>query len=53
MTTHHVKSWSHFFDAIKRGDKRHDLRLNDRDYAVGDMLVLQRYDPFAGCYTGE
>lgn len=24
MTTHHVKSWSHFFDAIKRGDKRHD-----------------------------
>jgi len=53
MTTHHVKSWSHFFDAIKRGDKRHDLRLNDRDYQVGDLLVLERYDPFAGCYTGE
>ena len=53
MTTHKVKSWSYFFDAIKRGDKLHDLRLNDRDYRVGDMLILERYDPFKGEYTGQ
>ena len=53
MTVHTVKSWSHFFKAIKRGDKKHDLRVNDRDYKLGDVLVLQEYDPAAGVYTGH
>lgn len=53
MTTHKVKSWSHFFDAIKEGKKLHDLRKLDRDYKVGDTLVLQRYDNINGEYTGE
>lgn len=50
---HTCKSWPHFFDAIVKGDKKHDLRHNDRDFAIGDILLLQRYDPFAGKYTGE
>lgn len=53
MTTHRVKSWKPFFDAIRKGDKLHDLRVNDRDYKVGDMLVLECYEPFTGNYTGE
>lgn len=53
MTIHHVKSWAHFYDAIELGLKTHDLRKNDRDYKVGDTLVLQRYDNIRGCYTGE
>lgn len=53
MTTHKVKSWAHFFDAIKAGKKLHDLRKLDRDYKVGDILVLQRYDNIIGEYTGE
>jgi hypothetical protein len=53
MTKHHVKSWAHFFDAIRAGNKLHDLRKLDRDYKVGDILVLQRYDNINGEYTGE
>lgn len=48
-----LKSWSHFFQAIKRGDKTHDLRKKDRQFFVGQRLTLQEYDPFAGKYTGD
>ncbi len=51
--THHVKSWSQFFYPIKHGLKKHDLRKNDRNYAVGDILVLEEYDMQGGRYTGE
>jgi len=50
---HEVKSWSHFFRAIKEGTKLHDLRKNDRDYNVGDILLLREYDFITGRYTGE
>lgn len=51
--THQVKSWSHFYDAIRAGLKKHDLRKNDRDYQIGDVLVLNRYDNVRGIYTGD
>jgi hypothetical protein len=53
MKTHIVKSWAHFYDAILRGWKTHDLRKDDRDYQVGDSLQLERYDNINGRYTGE
>jgi uncharacterized protein YqfB (UPF0267 family) len=53
MEVHNVKSWAHFYDAIVKGDKTHDLRKNDRNYKVGDCLNLQRYDNINGVYTGE
>lgn len=54
MTVHYVKSWPVFFQAIKKGVKTHDLRSNhDRDYKVGDELVLQEFDPVTGTYTGD
>lgn len=53
MTRHVVKSWAHFFDAIVRGQKLHDLRKDDRDYRVGDELELCRYDNINGHFTGE
>jgi hypothetical protein len=54
MKTHTVKSWSPFFQAIKRGDKTHDLRYDcDRHFEVDDRIVLQEYDPFEGKYTGQ
>lgn len=52
-TVHDVKSWSPFFQAIKRGHKVHDLRKNDRDYRVGDQIVLREYLPFEGRFTGD
>lgn len=52
-TIHHVKSWSHFYDAIKSGLKTHELRDNDRNYKIGDLMCLQRYDNINGRYTGD
>jgi hypothetical protein len=54
MAKHTLKSWSAFFQAIKSGEKPYDLRdMSDREFAIGDVLTLQEYDPFAGTYTGE
>ncbi|WP_369198205.1 DUF3850 domain-containing protein [Mycobacterium marseillense] len=51
--THELKSWSRFFRPIVAGERTHELRRNDRDYRVGDRLLLREYDPDAECYTGS
>ena len=53
MTEHHVKSWKHLYWPIAHGLKTHDLRINDRNYKVGDILILEEYDIEAGEYTGN
>jgi hypothetical protein len=53
MTTHKVKSWPHLFEAIRSGEKKHELRKHDRDYRVGDTMVLQEFDPAVGSYSGR
>jgi hypothetical protein len=50
---HKVKSWAHFYDAIDSGAKTHELRHDDRNYQVGDTLLLQRFDNIEGEYTGQ
>ena len=50
---HEVKSWPHLFEAIMAGQKRHELRRNDRDYRVGDVLILREYLPASGEYSGR
>ena len=54
MTVHKVKSWVPFFQAFKRGEKKHDMRdLRDREYKVGDIMILQEFDQIKGEYTGD
>lgn len=49
-----LKSWSQFFQAIKDGRKKHDLRdTKDRAFKVGGLLLLREFDQFTGVYTGE
>lgn len=50
---HELKSWPHLFDATVSGGKVHELRRNDRPYAVGDVLRLREYNPKTGEYTGR
>lgn len=52
MKKHYLKTWPKYFDAVARGEKNFEVRRNDRDYQVGDTLILQRYDPKTGDYTG-
>jgi len=51
---HRIKSWPQFFQPMIDGLKKHDMRnMKDRDYKVGQVLLLQEFDPFGGGYTGR
>jgi hypothetical protein len=53
MAHHTCRSWCHLFEPILTGAKTHDLRIDDRNYQVGDVLQLQEYDITSGSYTGR
>lgn len=54
MTIHEVKSWTFLFRALVSGQKKHDIRdMRERDYKVGDILMLKEFDMATGQYTGH
>jgi hypothetical protein len=42
---HALKCWPEFFAAILGGQKRHEVRHDDRGFKVGDRLLLREWDP--------
>ena len=50
--THELKTWPPYFSAIRAERKTFELRKSDRDYKVGDTLLLKEYSPDTG-YTGS
>ena len=44
MAVHKLKVWSEFMDDLINGNKTFEIRLNDRNFQVGDTLLLQEYD---------
>lgn len=40
MTIHNVKTQTQWFDRVKAGEKRAEIRVHDRDYQVGDVLHM-------------
>ncbi len=50
---HDLKVWPEYFAAIHVGSKPFEIRKNDRDYQVGDTLVLHEYAPGPDEYTGR
>lgn len=51
--THTLKTWPGAFTAILSGGKSYEIRVNDRDYKVGDKLHLREYDAKADSYSGR
>jgi hypothetical protein len=51
--THELKTWPKFFAEVFIRTKKFEVRLNDRDFKVGDTLILKEWDPIAKAYTGE
>lgn len=53
MTIHELKILPKYFKAQKDGIKNFEIRKNDRDYKVGDDLVLLEYNPESKKKTGK
>ena len=54
MRTHKLKTWPSFFEALREGSKTYEVRRNDRDFAVGDLLDLREWEPDGvGHWTGR
>lgn len=51
-TIHKLKTWPAYFLGLRLGMKNFEVRVNDRDYQVGDFLLLQEFIPSIG-YTGK
>lgn len=49
---HQLKTWPSYFGQIENNEKLFEVRKNDRDFQVGDLLILQEYDPWHKKYTG-
>jgi len=50
---HELKLWPGYFGAIAESRKRHEIRKNDRNFKIGDELLLREWDPATGEYTGR
>lgn len=50
---HQLKCWPDYFDPILSGEKNFDVREDDRDYQVGDVLVIREWDHLLEEYTGR
>ena len=50
--THKLKILPEYFDAICLGNKTFEIRKNDRNFHVGDWLLLKEWNPETG-YTGH
>ena len=44
MKNHELKLDIRYFDDVKYGKKNFEIRNNDRDFKVGDILELKRFD---------
>lgn len=41
--THKVKIWPEYFNQVRNGRMKFQLRRNDRDFQVGDELLLKEW----------
>ena len=48
---HDLKLLSKYYSAVVSGAKKFEARYNDRDYKVGDILLLREFDGLQ--YTGR
>jgi hypothetical protein len=49
--THEIKCRTEYFKAIRMGYKTFEIRKNDRDYKLGDKLLLKEWDNVNQKYT--
>lgn len=42
---HELKIWPQFYARVKNGSKTFEVRNNDRNFQMGDTVVLKEWDP--------
>jgi ASC-1-like (ASCH) protein len=50
---HNLKTRPEFFNELWLGRKTFEVRKDDRDFQVGDTLVLREWNPQSESYTGR
>lgn len=50
---HKLKIIPKYFKEIVDGNKNFEVRKNDRNYKIGDTLILKEYDPIKKNFTGN
>lgn len=53
MKTHKLKIWPLFYVAVINGKKLFEIRKMDRDYQVGDEILLQEFNHQQNAFTGR
>lgn len=51
VVIHELKIAPEYFEAVAKGAKQFELRKDDRNFQVGDFVMLKEYDN--GAYTGR
>jgi hypothetical protein len=50
---HELKTWPEYWQDVFDNLKNFEVRFNDRDFKVGDLLFLREWDPKTETYTGR
>jgi ASC-1-like (ASCH) protein len=50
---HELKIVPLYFKVVASGEKKAEVRRNDRNYQVGDHLILKEWSPEFKIYTGQ
>ena len=45
MKYHRLKTLAPYWERVQSGEKTFEIRKNDRDFQVGDVLELEYYNP--------
>lgn len=53
VRVHGLKTWPSVFRDVVDGRKPWEYRLNDRDYQVGEFMLLREFDPLSQTYSGR